>query len=72
MRTAFRILVVCFVFCGFFLGALNSKNPVPMQLAAFAFLGICIWRYDRRRRKASQRKMAEWQFLAQKRRMGQL
>jgi hypothetical protein len=72
MRTAFKILVICFVFCGLFLGALNSKNPVPMQLTAFAFLVICIWRYDRRRKRASQRKMAEWQFLAQRRRMGEL
>lgn len=72
MRTAFKILVICFIFCGLFLGALNSSNPVPMQLTAFAFLGVCIWRYDRQRRRASQRKMAEWQFLAQRRGMGNL
>lgn len=62
MKTLLRIVFVCFIFCGMMFSALTMKNPVPMQLAAFGFLGLIAWRYEHKRKKEFERRFAQWQM----------
>jgi len=67
IRTLIKLVFACFIYCGLYYGALFSKNPLPLMGLAFLFAGICIWRYDRGRRKANFRKMQQWKFLQYRR-----
>jgi hypothetical protein len=63
MFRLFKVVFVLFIFCGMQFAAMNMKEPVPMQLGALAFLVLCIWRYDSKKRKEQARKYAYWKYL---------
>lgn len=59
MKTALYFILSCFISTGALLGATNSHNPFPGFGIAFGVWAVFIWGYNKRSRKASERRFKE-------------
>ncbi|MGY3055505.1 hypothetical protein ACVWYG_003726 [Pedobacter sp. UYEF25] len=62
MKTAFYLVVTCFISTGAMFGALGAKNPSPLFGIAFGIWALFIWGVARREKESANRKGRERLF----------
>lgn len=62
MKTAIYLILTCLVSAGSFLGAATMANPFPALGAGAGVWLLFLWSYQKRSRKAAQRKFQEHMF----------
>jgi hypothetical protein len=62
MKTAIYLVITCLISTGCFMATTNMENPFPAFGAGFGIWLLFIWGYNKRSRKAAQRKFQEHMF----------
>jgi hypothetical protein len=62
MKTIFYFIVTCLISTFAFFGALGMKNPFPCFAVAFGIWALFIWSWNKRSKKAAEKRFHEQLF----------
>jgi hypothetical protein len=62
MKTFVYFIITCLISTGALLGATHARNPFPAFGIAFGIWALFLWGYNRRAKKAAQKRHREQLF----------
>jgi hypothetical protein len=62
MKVFIYFIITLLISAGCLLGAMNAKNPFPLFIAGFGIWALFFWGWNRRLKKAADRRAAEHLF----------
>jgi len=62
MKTTLYFILTLLISAGALLGAMNLKDPLPLFAIAFGVWALFLWGYNRRSKKAGERRSREQLF----------